>query len=82
MKKMDMHSRYHSEVFPPSVIDYVKALQQRPLCGKAKRTNICKRNYCSMQYYIGCDDHKKYSAFAAISEVGEVNRDNVAISGG
>ena len=81
MKKMDIHSRYHSEVFPLTIIDYVKALQQRPLCGKAKRKNICKRNYCSMQYYTGRDDHKKYPAFADISEVGEMNRDNVAISG-
>jgi hypothetical protein len=67
--------------FPRSLIDYVKALQQRLLCGKAKRKNICKRNYCSMQYYTGRDDHKKYPAFADISEVGEMNRDNVAISG-
>ena len=34
-----------------------------------------------MQYYIGRDDHKKYPAFADISDIGEMKRDNAAISG-
>jgi hypothetical protein len=25
-----------------------------------------------MEYYIGCDAHKKYSVFAGISEAGEI----------
>ena len=76
-----MHSRYHSEVFPPSVIDYVKALQQRPLCGKAKRKILAKGITAACNIIIGRDDRKKYPAFADISEIGEMNRDNVAISG-
>jgi len=30
------------------------------------------RRYSSMNYYIGCDAHKKYSVFAGISEAGEI----------
>jgi len=77
---MDIHPRHHSEVFPPSVIDYLKVLPQ-PLCGKAKRKILAKGITAACNIIIGRDDRKKYPAFADISEIGEMNRDNVAISG-
>jgi hypothetical protein len=73
-------SRHHSEFLPPLVIDYLK-VQQQPFYGKAKRKIFAKGIAGACNIIIGCDDHKKYPAFADISEVGEMNRDNVAISG-
>jgi hypothetical protein len=74
-----MDIRRHSEVLPPSVIDYLKV--PPPLYGKAKRKIFAKGIVGACNIIIGCDDYKKYSAFADIGEVGEMNRDNVAISG-
>jgi transposase len=34
--------------------------------------NNQRRRYCSMEYYIGCDAHKKYSVFVSITEGGEI----------
>jgi hypothetical protein len=52
-----------------------------PLYDKANRKIFAKGIAGACNIIIEFDDHKKYPAFADISEVREMNRDNLAISG-